>query len=155
MMPFCFLLGCGNTPKWPDIQLEIEQKFSSVKQLSIADFQKLNSDQVLLVDVRDQEEFDVSHLKGAIREKNQDSLTKIIGNGSPKTIVLYCSVGYRSSALAAQLQAQGFENVYNLKGSIFEWANTGLPVWKDGQEVNVVHPYNEKWGTLLDSRYHP
>lgn len=154
-MPVCFLLGCGQTPRWTHIQLEIDQKFPEVPQLSIEDFQKLDSKNVLLVDVRAKEEFEVSHLERAICISDLDKLTQLIKVHSPTTVVLYCSVGYRSSALAAQLQTRGFQQVVNLKGSIFEWANDGLPVWKDSQLTEFVHPFNERWGALLDSRYHP
>ena len=67
-------------------------------------------------------------------------------------IVTYCSVGYRSSAVAERLEEQGYTRVWNLEGSIFEWANQGLPVVRDGEEVSQVHPYNRRWGRLLDKQ---
>ena len=36
------------------------------------------------------------------------------------------------------------------EGSLFKWANEGLPVVSKGEVVKRVHPYNEKWGVLLD-----
>ncbi len=38
----------------------------------------------------------------------------------------------------------------NLKGSIFQWANEGRPVVRDGEPVREVHPYDAVWGRLLD-----
>ena len=38
----------------------------------------------------------------------------------------------------------------NMEGSIFKWANEGRPVYRDGERVEKVHPYNETWGRLLD-----
>ena len=32
---------------------------------------------------------------------------------------------------------------------IFEWANEGRPVVRDGREVEAVHPYDAVWGRLL------
>ena len=64
-------------------------------------------------------------------------------------IVAYCSVGYRSSELVQKLTERGFTNVKNLDGSIFEWANRGYPVERDGEEVREVHPFDDRWGTLL------
>ena len=70
-------------------------------------------------------------------------------------IVLYCSAGVRSCSAAASLIRSGLENVFNLQGSIFQWANERRPVIRDGKAVNVVHPYDHRWGVLLDSELHP
>jgi hypothetical protein len=40
--------------------------------------------------------------------------------------------------------------VYNLEGSIFEWANSGRPVYRGEERVSVVHPYGARWERLLD-----
>lgn len=42
--------------------------------------------------------------------------------------------------------------VYTLDGSIFEWVNEGRPVYRDGRVVAEVHPFDDRWGTLLDRR---
>ena len=36
-----------------------------------------------------------------------------------------------------------------MSGSIFEWANEGRPVERNGERVDKVHPYNGTWGKLL------
>jgi hypothetical protein len=66
-----------------------------------------------------------------------------------RPIVAYCAVGWRSSALAERLKAQGYTNVSNLEGSIFAWANEGRPVYQGEQPAARVHPVSEKWGRLL------
>jgi hypothetical protein len=67
-----------------------------------------------------------------------------------KRIVTYCSVGYRSAALALRLHAAGYRYVENLEGSIFEWANENRPLVHDGKPTDRVHPYNAVWEMLLD-----
>jgi 3-mercaptopyruvate sulfurtransferase SseA len=62
--------------------------------------------------------------------------------------VLYCSVGYRSSMAAEQLAKLGYTDVQNLEGSLFAWANAGHPL----EGGDRVHPYDAKWGELLDPR---
>jgi rhodanese-related sulfurtransferase len=105
----------------------------------------------ILLDVREEEEYNVSHLKGAQRSvSQQEALDSLKGVPNDTLIVLYCSVGYRSSALAETLQALGFTNIKNLEGSIFAWANSGFPVYRGDTRVNVVHPYDETWGALLE-----
>ena len=68
-------------------------------------------------------------------------------------VVVYCSIGYRSATIIEKLQDAGIGNIYNLEGGLFEWANQGRPVYRGGQRVNEVHPYNRAWGLLLRGEY--
>ena len=52
--------------------------------------------------------------------------------------------------MTRDLTERGYGAVRNLEGSIFEWANAGHPVYREGREVSEVHPYDEEWGRLLD-----
>ncbi len=108
----------------------------------------------VLLDARQPAEFAVSHLPGAQRvdpDATAAELADALANiDRQREIVVYCSVGVRSAGVAARLREAGFENVENLGGSIFRWANQGRPLVRDGQPVEVVHPYNAVWGRLLD-----
>lgn len=66
-----------------------------------------------------------------------------------RLIVAYCSVGLRSAEYVERLQHQGFQKVFNLRGSIFSWANEGYPLEAAGHAATKVHPYNDRWGKLL------
>ena len=102
------------------------------------------------LDVRTGEEYAVSHIDGAVLAPALDDAIMALGD-TPKDalIVAYCSVGWRSSALATQLKSAGYTNVVNLEGSIFEWANQGQPVVRKGIEVTDVHPFSYRWGRYL------
>ncbi len=143
---------------WPGIQHRIHQEFPDVEQLTVESLSTwLKSDEPppLLLDVRQQPEYAISHLRGAVRvEPGESELVLPAGVALDTPIVAYCSVGYRSSALAARLEEMGYTRVANLKGSIFEWTNKGHPVVRDGQEVRQVHPYDKRWGRLLDTELH-
>jgi rhodanese-related sulfurtransferase len=102
----------------------------------------------LLLDVRTREEFEVSHLRGAVHVP-PDAAASVLREPKDRPVVTYCSVGYRSGGFAQKLHAAGFTNVANLEGSIFRWANEGRPVFRGSQEVTEVHPYNRTWGLLL------
>ena len=52
--------------------------------------------------------------------------------------------------MAQKLKARGFTHVQNLEGSIFMWANEGRVLQRGGVAVNVVHPFDERWGRLLE-----
>jgi predicted sulfurtransferase len=75
------------------------------------------------------------------------------GESRDRLIVVYCSVGYRSADLVNKLREKGFTKVYNLEGSIFKWRNEGNKVYSGNQEVKLVHPFNRKWGELLNKQF--
>jgi rhodanese-related sulfurtransferase len=133
---------------------EVRRKFPGVPQLSTKELAEWLVDSKrsppLLLDVRTEAEFGVSHLKGAQRVSTDDVAALEIPKDRP--VVVYCSVGYRSSSFAAQLQQRDKNaKVYNLEGSMFQWANEHRPIYKGETEAHEVHPYNEKWGQLLES----
>lgn len=108
----------------------------------------------IILDARTQAEYDVSHLKNSRRiDGDATELTPLKDVSRDTLIVVYCSVGYRSAAIAQQLGQAGFTNVYNLEGSIFQWANEGRPIFQDGSPAQLVHPYDRLWGKLLKSQY--
>ena len=110
----------------------------------------------LLIDVRTHEEYEVSHLPGAIWAETPSQMASAVRAASDqKPVVLYCSVGVRSSRAAAKLMESRRGNVFNLQGSIFQWANEGRPLLANDRDVHVVHPYSERWGVLLNPQLHP
>tara|TARA_Y100000589_G_scaffold317298_1_gene343181 strand:+ start:112501 stop:112965 length:465 start_codon:yes stop_codon:yes gene_type:complete len=110
-----------------------------------------NNKPVVILDAREQEEYNVSHLPGAIYVGYDDfEPEKLKHIDKSKTIVVYCSVGYRSEKIGEKLKALGYKNVFNLYGGIFDWKNKGFRVVDNqGKETEKVHPYNEKWGVWL------
>ena len=114
-------------------------------------------EQPLLIDNRNPREYAVSHLPGAV---NLMTVPEIEAAAIPRqtSLVVYCSIGYRSAALARRLQAAGYHNVENLEGSIFQWQKRGLPLMSSVGPVKRVHPYDGFWGALLNPEvvaYHP
>jgi rhodanese-related sulfurtransferase len=103
----------------------------------------------VLVDAREAEEFAVSHLAGARRLPTLEAIAAE-GLERHQPIVVYCSVGYRSARLAEDLRRAGYRNVRNLEGSLFHWANLGLPLAGAGPGERRVHPFGGLWGLLLE-----
>ncbi|MEL6929058.1 MAG: rhodanese-like domain-containing protein [Cyanobacteria bacterium J06600_6] len=140
------------TVSWWLIKRLISLQFPEIEQLSTADLATWLADterlQPLLLDARTLEEYQVSHLDDAkLIPEEANNLIETIDRTTP--IVVYCSVGYRSSAIARRLKSWGYENVFNLSGSIFQWANENRPVYRQGQTVTEVHPYSKFWQYLL------
>ena len=141
---------------WWLIKLLIRLQFPEIQQLTtakLATWLQQEVPQPLLLDARTLEEYRVSHLLNAKPVSNnlQDLIDGGIDLATP--IVVYCSVGYRSAAIARRLQAIGYQNVFNLNGSIFQWVNENRSVYREGKEVNKVHPYDKFWQYLLSDRH--
>ncbi|MBE9171229.1 rhodanese-like domain-containing protein [Pleurocapsales cyanobacterium LEGE 06147] len=137
---------------WAIAKFIIRLRFPEVQHLSTQDLaawlQQDDIRQPLLLDVRSEEEYAVSHLPNAMLTPN--NLEHLVARHDFATpIVTYCSIGYRSAAIARRLKTMGYKNVFNLSGSIFEWFNEGRPVYQGKQEVKTVHPYNRFWQFLL------
>jgi len=83
-----------------------------------------------LIDVREQDEFDICNLNGELIPMNDvpDNIDKIARD---KTVVVHCRSGARSGRIIDFLEsAHGFDNLYNLKGGILAWADqidTSMP----------------------------
>lgn len=101
----------------------------------------------LVLDAREMEEYEVSHIPGASFIGYKKPLLEVLDTvDKDQKILLYCSVGYRSEKLGKKIQKLGFKKVYNLYGSIFEWANKDYPLEDNaGKRTNKVHTYNSKW----------
>lgn len=111
-----------------------------------------STDKYLILDSREEEEYQVSHIPGAKFSgyKNFD-WTVLDGVSKDQPIVLYCSVGYRSEKMAEDLMEQGYTNVQNLYGSLFEWANADLPMQDgEGNPTKKIHTYNSKWSRWVE-----
>lgn len=108
-------------------------------------------DEVIILDAREKEEFEVSHLENSMYVGYNDfdeSTLKTIPKD--KKIVVYCSIGIRSENIGKKLQKAGFTDIQNLYGGIFEWKNNDLPVLdSSGNETEKVHAFSRHWAKWL------
>jgi len=137
----------------------ISRKFPSVEWVTIKDLAQWLNDptkpQPILLDARTQPEYELSHLPQAKHidpyHPNLEAIAASFSKDIP--IVVYCSVGYRSARVAQKLEQAGFDRVYNLEGSIFQWANEGRSIYQNGYLTTLVHPYDALWGKLLKPQH--
>ncbi|MEM0961085.1 MAG: rhodanese-like domain-containing protein [Bacteroidota bacterium] len=140
---------------WDAIERDLATRYPDVSTVSTAQLAERLGDATapLLLDARDAEEYAVSHLPGARRVDPDASPAELADALSDvdrqRAVVVYCSVGVRSAGVAQRLGEAGFDDVRNLEGSIFRWANEGREVVRDGEPVREVHPYDSLWGRLL------
>ena len=142
------------------IQEDLEKQYTKISHIDGNNFSKLNHEKIIVFDVREKNEFDVSHLPQAIQVDPEISNQSFISNYKEqvagKDIVFYCSVGQRSSVLASRLKSalieQGATKVYNLKGGVFRWSNEKKELIQDNKPTQFVHPFNPLWGLLLEDK---
>ena len=109
-----------------------------------------NLSTTVILDTREKKEFKVSRLKNAIWIGYDDfDLSRVDSIKKDQEIIVYCSVGYRSSKIGEELIDSGYKNVKNLYGGIFKWANEKRPLYNDSTRTREVHAYNRKWGRYL------
>jgi rhodanese-related sulfurtransferase len=84
----------------------------------------------VLVDVREDNEWNAAHAKGAIH-LGKGVIERDIETAVPDTstrLVLYCGGGYRSALAADNIQKMGYRNVISLDGGWRAIEASGLPV---------------------------
>ncbi|HEY1008699.1 MAG TPA: rhodanese-like domain-containing protein [Daejeonella sp.] len=118
-----------------------------IPQLRVEEFIKMDRNDVYLLDTREKEEYEVSHLKNA---RNAGyfwfDMRTVYDIPFDAHIVVYCTAGGRSGKIAEKLLNAGYKNVYNLYGGIFEWINSGQPVYKqNGAQTSEIHTYSKDW----------
>lgn len=120
--------------------------------ISVEDLKKLENE-IVLFDARELIEYETSHIQGAKYVGYDNFTTKHIKDIDKSTkVIIYCSIGYRSEKIGEKLRDLGYTNIYNLYGSIFEWANQGNKiVASDGKPTNKLHTYNKKWSKWVNN----
>lgn len=87
-----------------------------------------DSDEVLLIDVREPWEYDEVHIPGiTLIPMNQipDRLDEIPRD---REVIVTCRTGNRSGQVTDYLRQAGFDNVHNMAGGIVAWEEAGYPV---------------------------
>lgn len=136
----------------PDFDREVSSWLNFHIPAIDVDLLKKTQSEVIILDAREREEYEVSHLPGALfcgfKHFDKAVLNTLSIN---QPIVVYCSIGYRSEKIAKKIRRMKFSNVSNLYGGIFEWTNRGYPLLdSNDQPTSLLHTYNEKWGGWVE-----
>ncbi len=111
-----------------------------------------NKNNYIFLDAREAKEYNVSHIPNArFVGSEQIELSAISDLPKNKPLIVYCSIGKRSEKITKKLLKEGFSNVRNLYGGIFEWVNEGNGVVdNENKPTNKVHTYGRFWGRFLE-----
>jgi sulfur-carrier protein adenylyltransferase/sulfurtransferase len=88
------------------------------------------SDEPLLVDVREPDEWEEGHIPGAVHIPRGRLESRVEGlvPDKERALLVYCSAGSRSAFAAKALGEMGYENVLSLAGGFADWKRNGFEV---------------------------
>lgn len=106
-----------------------------VKETNVPDVKRRidAGEKMVLVDVREDNEWARGHLPGAVhmgRGIIERDIEKSVEDTRTK-LVLYCGGGFRSALVADNLQKMGYTNVESMDGGWRGWTEAGLPADRD------------------------
>ncbi len=86
------------------------------------------TDGPLLLDVREQDEWQEGHLPGAVHipRGNLESRVEAVIPDRSREIILYCAAGARSAFAAKSLIELGYDNVSSMAGGFSDWKRNGF-----------------------------
>ncbi len=111
----------------------IKRRFSDIPELGVSDAVLLiNRRDAVIVDVREQAEFAQGHLPNARHIPLSQFKTRLgeLTRFKAKPLLVHCATGGRSHGAAEMLKADGFAEVFSLRGGIGAWQQAGMPVEK-------------------------
>jgi rSAM/selenodomain-associated transferase 2/rSAM/selenodomain-associated transferase 1 len=125
---------------------ENRRKFPGADELNVDQVVELMKQKnCVLVDVRTEAERKVSIIPGAVSLPEYE---RAIKSHAGKTVVCYCTIGYRSSKYAQAMKQRGV-SMSSFNGSIIAWCQAGHRLTTpDGRATTRVHVYGPKWNLL-------
>ena len=94
-----------------------------IQDLTTKEFKDyLVDNEVTLIDVREQWEFDICQIKGAILIPLGEIHESYVNLNKDSKIALYCHSGIRSMHVTDFLLSKGLKSLANLQGGIDAWA---------------------------------
>ena len=105
---------------------------ANLKNIDAPTAAKMQENGALLVDVREDGEYEMAHIPGSelvpLSRFEESALTLAPG----QAVVFFCASGNRTNVHAARLAAKaGDADAYVMQGGIKAWAQAGLPVETD------------------------
>lgn len=92
--------------------------------------EKIDSSQVVVVDVRTPEEYSKAKIAGSISIPldQLEQKSDLVLQDKNQPVLVYCLSGSRSQAAADILSKKGYQEIYNLTHGLMEWRLKQLPL---------------------------
>lgn len=145
------LSSCVSEKPTQKVELTFKEQgnVGKVVPSEIAYQMKQQGEDIVLVDVREKEEWDAEHIPGAIwiphsklKENDKEAWNQLESlSKTHENVFTYCGAGHRSGFIASKAQEKGFNNVFNLDG--FSFWKLKFPIIKGesdpDKEAKVIH----------------
>jgi molybdopterin/thiamine biosynthesis adenylyltransferase/rhodanese-related sulfurtransferase len=115
-------------PSYRELLQQVRAEIAEIDTAQARDL--IETGEPVLVDVREQEEWDEGHIPGAVHVP-RGYLESRIERAAPDRsgqVILYCSAGNRSAFAAKTLAELGYDDAVSLAGGFTEWKRNGFPV---------------------------
>lgn len=112
----------------------VDDAKSRIRELTVAETRERVAKGAVLIDVREDNEWEASHAAGSIHI-GRGIIERDIVQACPEKdteLILYCGGGYRSALAADMLQKMGYTNVASMAGGWKAWNEADAPVAPDG-----------------------
>ena len=109
----------------------LQQTRSEISEIDATEARtRIDSGGPVIVDVREQDEWDEGHIPGAVHvpRGHLESRIERLAPDPSRPVVIYCSAGNRSAFAAKTLTELGYEEVASLAGGFTDWKRNGFPV---------------------------
>jgi rhodanese-related sulfurtransferase len=112
----------------------VREAKASISEVSIDEVKKMidNREDIILLDVRDSEEYETGHIPGAInisRGRLDFKVHLIIPDKNAK-VVVYCGLDLRSPLATKSMNDLGYKKAVNMIGGLKAWKESGYPIVK-------------------------
>jgi len=109
----------------------LQQTRSEISEVDATEAKaRIESGEPVVIDVREQDEWDEGHIPGAVHvpRGHLESRIERLAPDPSRPVVIYCSAGNRSAFAAKTLAELGYEDVVSLAGGFTDWKRNGFPV---------------------------
>jgi rhodanese-related sulfurtransferase len=113
----------GGFPAWVAAEKAID-KISTIEASEVVS----EMDQRVILDVRKPGEYEAAHLEGALSFPLGQINANLSQLNKEESYFVHCRSGYRSMIAASVLQANGFDNLIEVRGGFLALQKTSLPV---------------------------
>jgi adenylyltransferase/sulfurtransferase len=115
-------------PTYRELLLQTRSEISEIDATQARD--RIDSGEPVVVDVREQDEWDEGHIAGAVHipRGHLESRIERLAPDTSQPVIVYCSAGNRSAFAAKTLADLGYEDVVSLAGGFTDWKRNGFPV---------------------------
>jgi len=112
----------------------VQEAKAAINEVSAAEVKEMidNKEDIILLDVRDKEEYEPEHIPGAINisRGTLELKSNLIIPDKTKKIVVYCGIDRRSPLATKTLNDFGYKKAINMVGGLKAWKEAGYPLAK-------------------------